>query len=161
MSVFHTTGFYPRMVIVLLLFLCTLTAQAGYTAREVVRYAKALDVAKLDPTLSSQRLDAWLRSGPPDIDTVMCRISNCDLRPDFSDPNYIAPLCVKIRFRRAGVAGWIIIRIGTFRNGINGAPYVEDIIVVSENRGGPNSNSKKLSDFPRLLDEASSSTGGR
>ena len=56
-----------------LLFIAVLPWSAvgqSYTSRGVVLYAKALDVTALDPTLSHQRLDEWLRSGPAHVMTV-------------------------------------------------------------------------------------------
>jgi hypothetical protein len=68
------------LIMAQLSFPCSLTASARVTEQQVVRYAKALDVAKLDPTLSSQRLDGWLRSGPARLDAVKWEMSDCDLK---------------------------------------------------------------------------------
>src|ERR1700739_3259709 len=73
---------------------------AKVTEQQIISYARALDVSKLDPSLSSQRLDQWLRFGPAHLNTVTWEMSNCDLRPDFSNPNYVEPLCAKVRFKR-------------------------------------------------------------
>jgi hypothetical protein len=115
-------------------------------------------VSKLDPSLSSQRLDQWLRFGPAHLDTVTWEMSDCDLKPDFSNPNYVATLCAKVRFRRGNCGGWAIITVGTFRNGISGHPHLEYIFAtVGSNYDHP-PESRKLSDLPRLLEEASSSS---
>jgi hypothetical protein len=142
------------LVVVLLLVTSCLAAKARYSEKQVINYAKALDVTKLDPTLSSQRLDEWIRSGPAHLGMVTWEMSDCDLKG--GDPNIPAPLCVKIRFNRDGVGGWVIITVGTFRDGIKGEPRVEDILVGSQNGGEPYSN--KLSDLARLLDDASRTT---
>jgi hypothetical protein len=144
-------------VIVLLLLTSSLTAAARFTEKQVVSYAKALDVAKLDPALPSERLDEWMRSGPAHLDTVTWEMSDCDLKG--GNPNVPAPLCAKIRFTRGSAGGWVIITVGTFRDGIKGAPHVEDIFVGSQNGGEP--DSIKLSDIPRLLDDASALKSGR
>jgi hypothetical protein len=131
------------------------TAKA--TEQRVISYAKALDVSKLDPTLSSQRLDEWLRLGPAHLDIVTWEMSDCDLKPDSANRNYVAPLCVKVRFQRGKCMGWAIITVGTFRDGISGTPHVEQMFVtVGSNYDDP-PESNKLSDLPRLLDKVSSS----
>lgn len=141
----------------LLLVPSSLSAKARYTETQVVRYAKALDVSKLDPELSSQRLDGWLKSSAAHSYAVTWEMSDCDLKGS-TDPNYVAPLCVKIRFQRPKAGGWVIIKVGTFRDGIKGAPHIEQIFIGPSNRTAP---SEKLSDLPRLLNESSSLTGGR
>lgn len=133
---------------------------AKVTEQRVISYAKALDVSKLDPTLSSQRLDQWLRFGPAHLDTVAWEMSDCDLKPDFSNPNYVGPLCAKVRFRRGNCGGWAIITVGTFRDGISGVPHLEYIIfAMTGSNYDPPPESNKLSDLPRLMDKASSSMG--
>jgi hypothetical protein len=139
--------------IVALLFPSPSNANAHYTKQQVVSYSKALDVAKLDPTLTSQRLDQWLQSGPAHVEKVTWETSDCDLMPP-PDPKYVAPLCVKVRFTRRNAGGWILIKVGTFRDGISGAPHLESMLTGSAN--GLVFDSSKLSDLPRALDEASS-----
>ena len=39
-------------------------AQLPYTEKQVIDYAKSIDVSTLDPSLPSQRLEDWLQSGP-------------------------------------------------------------------------------------------------
>jgi hypothetical protein len=147
-----------------ILLLLSLSAQltcgqktAKVTEQRIISYAKALDVSKLDPSLSSQRLDQWLRFGPAHLDTVTWEMSDCDLKPDFSNPNYVAPLCAKVRFRRGNCGGWAIITVGTFRNGISGHPHLEYIFATVGSNYDHSSESSKLLDLPRLLEEASSS----
>src|SRR5580704_6489075 len=106
-----------------ILLLLSLSAQPTFaqkpvkvTEQRIISYAKALDVSKLDPSLSSQRLDQWLRFGPAHLDTVVWEMSDCDLKPDFSNPHYVGPLCAKVGFSRGSCAGWAIITVGTFRD---------------------------------------------
>jgi hypothetical protein len=146
------------LMIVLMVVPSTLTANALFTEKQVVAYAKALDVAKLDATLSSQRFDEWLRSGPAHIETAIWEVGGCDLK----DPPNPAPLCVKIRLTRGNAGGWLIIKVGTFREGIKGVPHLEQIFIGSSKGFAPDSDRlDKLSDLPRLLDEVSATTGGR
>jgi hypothetical protein len=146
------------LMIVLLLFPFSSTANAHYTDKQVVSYTKALDVAKLDPALSSQRLDEWLRSGPAHIETATWEVGGCDLKY----PPNPAPLCVKIRLMRGNVGGWLIIEVGTFREGIKGVPHLEQIFVGSSKGFAPDSDRlDKLSGLPRLLEEVSSLKNGQ
>ena len=147
-----------RLMIVLLLFSFSSRADAHYSDRQVVSYAKTVDVAKLDSSLSSQQLYEWLRSGPAHIEAVTWEVGGCDLK----NPPNPAPLCVKIRLTRGNVGGWLIVKVGTFREGIKGAPHLEQIFIGSSKGFAPDSDRlDKLSDLPRLLDEASSLTGNR
>jgi hypothetical protein len=130
---------------------------AKLTEHLIISYVKALDVSKLDPSLTSQRLDQWLRFGPAHLDTVTWEMSDCDLKPDFSNPNYIEPVCAKARFRRGNREGWAIITVGTFRNGISGHPHLECILATVGSNYDQPPESSKLSDLPKLLEEASSS----
>jgi hypothetical protein len=107
-----------------ILVLLSLSAQftcgqktAEVTEQRIISYARALDVSKLDPSLSSQRLDQWLRFGPAHLDRVTWEMSDCDLKPDFSNPKYVAPLCAKVRFRRGSCGGWAIINVGGTKDG--------------------------------------------
>ena len=140
-------------IAILLMLPGTLTAKQRVTAQQVVRYVKALDVTKLDSTLPSQRLDEWLRSGPAHIESEQWEMSDCDLKPDASNPNYVAPLCAKVLFTRGNSRGWVIITVGTFRDGIQGVPHVDHIFVESDSGSVPDSN--KLSDLPKLLEKVS------
>jgi len=139
-------------MIALLLAAASSSAKARFTEQQVVSYAKALDVAKLDPTLSPQRLDEWLRSGPAHLEAVTWEMSDCDLEA----PPPPAPLCVKIRVMRGHAWGWIIVQIGSFRDGMSGAARLRRVIVGSREGITPYSNtsdSEKLSDLPQLLDK--------
>jgi hypothetical protein len=40
-------------------------AQHPYTEKQVIAYAKSIDVKTLDPLLPSERIEDWLQSGPP------------------------------------------------------------------------------------------------
>ena len=53
----------------------------AYTSKGVIRYAKSVDVAKFDPSLSHQPLNEWLRSRLPHLETVKWAVSDCDLKP--------------------------------------------------------------------------------
>jgi hypothetical protein len=137
-------------IVMLLMSSRALTAKERFTAQEVVKYAKAVDVTKLDSSLPSQRLDDWLRLGPAHVDSVQWEMSDCDLKPD--SPNHLGPLCAKVLFLRGNARGWLIIRVGTFRDGIRGTPSLDYIFIDSDRVSAP--DSAKLSDLPGLLEKA-------
>ena len=68
-------------LIVMPVLLSILSAQARYSPKTVIAYAKAIDVATLDPSLSSIRLDEWLRSGAPHLGEAIWEVGDCDLKP--------------------------------------------------------------------------------
>jgi hypothetical protein len=142
----------------ILLFLSFHAASQGYTETELIRYTKGIDVQKLDSSLSSQRLDDWLRSGPAHIDEVRWQIiRDCDLKERPEDvPEGDWPLCARFVYRRGNLSGWGMIRIGTRNKGITGSPVFEYFTVITKRPipQGP----AKLSDLPRVLDELSAAT---
>ena len=137
----------------------------AYTIKGVVRYAKVLDVAKLEPNLSHQGLDEWLHSGPPKLDAVQWAVSDCDLKPPENQPELDWPLCAKFWFRRhsktGNAGGWGLVQVGTTNKGISGSPHIRALVVGGTSQVGKFSGSEKLSDLPRLLDEASAALGDK
>jgi hypothetical protein len=124
--------------------------EQSYTEDELVRYAKSIDVAKLDSTLPSQPLEEWLRRGPARIDELNWRISlDCDLKDQKPDAEGDLPLCVKVGFRRGSIAGFGVLTVGTRKLGIKGPPVFEYLDVLSPS---PVENYDRLSEFPRYLD---------
>src|SRR5262249_19046173 len=95
----------------------------SYTDDDVLNYAKSIDVAKLDSTLSSQRLDEWLRHGPARIDTLNWFVSrDCDLKCPEADADGDLSLCVKVGFRRRNIIGFGVLKVGTLKHGVGGQP---------------------------------------
>lgn len=155
------------LLMVLFLCACSCSAQrsvvekqavAAYdkAEKDAVAYVKAIDVRTLDPSLPSQRLEDWLKSGPPHTDVLSWAPDDtCDLKPD-SDIDY--PFCVRIGFRRGGQEGYFLVLIGTLKKGIIGPPRLYEPIDVGEglvNTGGTG----RLSGLPDLLDQPAV-TGG-
>ena len=123
----------------------------AHTEDEVLRYAKSIDVAKLDSALSSQRLEDWLLRGPARIDELWWRRSlDCDLKDPIPDADGDLPLCVKVTFRRVNAIGIGMLKVGTLKQGISGQPAFQYLFAVYE----PFSvgDYDKLSEFPRYLD---------
>lgn len=135
-------------------------AQLPYTQEQVIAYSKSIDVHTLDPTLPSQRLEDWLRTGPPHLQILHWRVADtCDLKPD--EPSVDYPLCAKITFVRGGEAGEFLIQVGTSKNGIAGSPHL-DYGVGTMEANNPlvlTGSSAHLSDLPVLLDQPAV-TGG-
>jgi len=142
----------PCFILFMVLIPATLsTAQMqSYNDDAVVKYAKSVDVAKIDSTLSSQRLEDWLLRGPARIDELYWNISqDCDLKDPGPDADGDLPLCVKIGFRRANTSGFGVLRVGTLKHGVSGQPAFLYLDVLRPFSVG---SYDKLSDFPRFLD---------
>jgi hypothetical protein len=143
-------------VVSMFLFTVGLTsAKSHYTDAYVLQYAKSLDVQKLDPSLSSQKLEDWLRHGPAHLDEVLWRVSrDCDLKePAPGIAMGDSPLCVRFTFRRRRLSGWSLIRVGTRRIGITGPAHFEYFSIVTERRFPQSTTS--LSELPQALRELS------
>jgi len=122
----------------------------SYTDDAVLQYAKSIDVAKLDSTLSSRRLEDWLLRGPARIDELNWYVSrDCDLKDPKPDADGDLPLCVKVGFRRGNITGFGVLKVGTLKQGVGGQPVFQYLDVL---RPSPVGSYDKLSDFPRLLD---------
>lgn len=121
----------------------------SYTADAVLQYAKSINVAKLDSTLSSQKLEDFLR-GPARIDELNWRVSrDCDLKDTKPDAHGDLPLCVKVGFRRGSITGFGVLRVGTLKHGVGGQPAFLYLDVL---RPCSIESYNKLSDFPHFLD---------
>ena len=142
----------PCLILFMVLNASAFSAAQGqsYTDDAVLQYAKSVDVAKLDSTLSSQRLEDWLLRGPAKIDELYWNISrDCDLEIPQPDANGDLPLCVKIGFRRGNTTGFGMLRVGTLKHGVSGQPAFQYLAVLEPFSVG---DFDKLSDFPRYLD---------
>jgi hypothetical protein len=140
------------LVLLLLLFSSSAVSDQSVTKKDVVDYARAIDVSRLDPVLSPERLDEWLSDGPAHLETVNWQMSDCEINVNPAD---LQPLCAKLDFKRGPSVGYAMIIIGTFRDGITGTPrlnYIFTTADVSTPHG--TSVSDKLSDLPILLYEA-------
>lgn len=129
-------------------------AQLPYTDDQVIAYAKSIDVHTLDPALPTQRLEDWLLTGPPHLQTSHWRVADtCDLKPDEANVDY--PLCAGITFVRGGEAGEFLIEVGTIKKGISGRPQLDHGVgtMEAENPLVLTGSSEHLSDLPVLLDE--------
>jgi len=122
----------------------------AYTEDEVLRYAKSVDVAKLDSTLPLQPLEEWLLRGPARIEELYWRLSlDCDLKDPKPDADGDFPLCVKIGFRRGNASGFGLLTVGTRKSGVKGQPALQYLSVLVPFSVG---DYDKLSEFPRYLD---------
>ena len=143
----------PCLILFMVLNAVAFSAAQGqsYSDDTVLQYAKSVDVAKLDSTLASQRLEDWLLRGPARIDQLYWNINrNCDLKDPDPDADGDLPLCVKIGFRRGDTIGFGVLRVGTLKHGVTGQPAFEYLLDVF--RPFPVGSYDKLSDFPRFLD---------
>ncbi len=123
-----------------------------YTEKQVIAYAKSIDVHVLDPTLPSQPLEDWLQSGPPRAHIWNWSVAGtCDLKPD--DPTADYPLCVRVAFGRDGENGEFLTQVGTSRLGIVGRPRLQGGIGVWEAAFVRTGGFERLSELPALLDQ--------
>jgi hypothetical protein len=142
----------PTPCLILFIVLSALSAvqSKSYTDDAVLQYAKSIDVATLDSTLSSQRLEDWLLRGPARIDSLNWYVSrDCDLQNSKPDSDGDLPLCVKLGFRRGDTTGFGVLRVGTLKHGVGGEPAFEYLGVLFPFSVG---SYDKLSNFPRFLD---------
>jgi hypothetical protein len=120
----------------------------------VVDYAKAIDVTQLDSSLPSQSLDEWLRLGPPRLEVLQWGNDNCELKPDYPAPPEGYPVCARIAFRRGRVGGWMLVRVGTTRDGIVEPPrFLRGTIAVKSSNGIEYDKTEKLSELPALIEK--------
>jgi hypothetical protein len=123
----------PCLILFMVLIAAAFSAAQGqsYTDEAVLQYAKSIDVAKFDSTLSSQRLEDWLLRGPARIDELYWNISqNCDLKDLEPDADGDLPLCVKLGFRRGSTTGFGVLRVGTLKHGVSGQPALQYLDVL-------------------------------
>jgi hypothetical protein len=144
------------LIILSLSIIPSVTAQSGYTEKEVIGYAQGLDIRKLDRKLPHVRLDQWLRFGAPHLDNVTWETNDCDInvRSASEIPANEWPLCVRFGFQRGGeVDGWGLIQVGTYGTGMDGYTHLRYILAGAPIEGYLTSD--RLSDLPRLLNKAS------
>src|SRR5260370_40500112 len=135
------------------------TAQPPYTEKQVIAYAKSIDVKMLDPSLPSQRLEDWLQSGPPHAHILFWEMdATCDLKPDDSSEDY--PLCAEVRVTHDGQFGFILVQVGTLNKGIVGPPSIYRGVRVEETWEIVTGSSERLSDLPSLLNQPAFTGGG-
>jgi hypothetical protein len=131
---------------------------------EEVAFAKALDVHQLDPSLPSQRLEEWLKTGSPHGEAIKWRALQCNIKegPDGATRTSESRLCAVVWFQRGNARATI--RVASTGKDGSGPPRVEFIGVRDKDDGllrpwpadgnmekAPDSD--RLSDLPRLLDE--------
>ena len=139
--------------------------------KEMLNYARTLDVHSLDPTLPAMGLENWLRS-LPGVENLVWEISpSCELKetePVSSNKNDHAA-CVKFVFTpgwdpKSHPDAWVygLITVGTALKGIKGPPqfsrfgFYDSMALKRHPSYEPNFDETKLSDLARALAEFSS-----
>jgi hypothetical protein len=130
-------------------------AQLPYTEKQVIAYAKSIDVKTLDPSLPSQHLDDWLQSGPPRAHIGYWSMNKgCNLQGVSPNGDYL--LCAQVSFSRNGKGGVILVQVGTHRRGIVGRPqlygYIGVVKLGTKEGWTLTGTAERLSDLPALLD---------
>jgi hypothetical protein len=129
---------------------------------EELAFAKALDVHQLDPSLPSQHLEDWLKSGPLRVNHIEWSAGGCNIKEgrDGATREPEGRLCGSVWFQRGNARADI--RVSTVGNDNLGPPEVTYIAIRDKDDGllTPMSgntdkvpDSLHLSDLPRLLDE--------
>ena len=139
-------------------------ALRGAAYDEEVAFAKALDVHRLDPSLPSQRLEDWLKSGPLHVNHIKWDALKCNIKegPDGATREPAGHLCASVWFQRGNARARI--NVSTLVKGQSAPPKVTYIGVADRDDGlltpwSTDGNMEKLpdsdrlSDLPRLLDE--------
>lgn len=135
-------------------------SQLPYTEKQVIDYAKSVDVQTLDPSLPSQHLADWLQSGSPQASIVHWELAaTCDLKPDSDSEDY--PLCAKIWVSRNGQSGFFLVQVGTAHSGISGSPQLYQGPDIWEEAWVTTGGSDHLSDLPALLNQPVITSGVR
>lgn len=67
--------------------------------KRIVGAVERVPARVLDPELPSTSLGTWMRQTLGTDATIEWDISDCDLKPDFSEPAETYPLCVGVRAR--------------------------------------------------------------
>ena len=150
------------MTLLSLLIASSCPAQLPYAEKQVIAYAKSIDVNTLDPSLVSQRLEDWLQSGPPHAQIGYWSLEDtCALKPDSTNEDY--PLCARIGFSRNGEGGFFLVQVGTTNKGIVGRPQLYGRIGVFEVESPVvmTGSAERLSDLPALLDQPTITDGVR
>ena len=129
--------------------------------KEEIAFAKDVDVHQLDPSLPSQRLEDWLNSASLHVNHIGWAAHQCNIKEghDGATPNPNGGLCAGVWFQHGNARADI--HVG---KSISDPPRVKYIGVVDKDNGilmplggnqDPVSDSDRLSDLPRLLNEES------
>jgi len=138
--------------------------QTAHNDQQAIEYAQSLDIAKLDSTLSSQRLAAWLSTGVPQLNQLSWGTSpNCGQKVVSHDvPNSELPFCVKVEFTRSHVQGWLLIVVGTIGSGPSGQSRLVNGWIQAQSNADLGSKEgylayaiSRLSELPERLDDVS------
>lgn len=127
--------------------------KAALDEKEVVAYAKGIDVGRLDPTLPKQRLEDWISFTIPAAENIVWRTSDCGLKPYGPEPPDGNPLCVEFVFSLGDLGIWGQITVGTDRKGVLGEPRFDGVSVIKEH-GRVSRSTHKLSELVRVIAES-------
>jgi hypothetical protein len=103
--------------------------------RRVIAYAKSLDVKKLDPSLSSERLDGFLRRALPSV-PLRWVSSDCENKPPSFPRPADTPLCASVFANIGGRGLRLHIVVGTHSQPISGTPRIEKLYLIGSSRAG-------------------------
>lgn len=118
----------------------------------ILAYAKALDVAQLDPALGRGRLDDWLRLGPANGADVNWQLAPVCGRNSSLSRGTETLLCVTFSFEQPEFRAWGVVTVGTVQDGVTGSPTFNYATAVSE-RSSERREIERLSELPHAISE--------
>lgn len=147
-------------VLPLLLLLACSRSEPGRNAggeehrsrEEVVAFAKSLNVSRLDPSLSPERLDHFLARSLPDAD-LRWTSSDCESKPESFPRGPDTPLCASVLTNVDGRGLRIHIVVGTHERPIDGTPHLEKLYLLGAPASGRDTIVfSSLSELPRAIE---------
>jgi hypothetical protein len=129
--------------------------------KEEVAFAKDVDVHQLDPSLPSQRMEDWLNSPSLHASHIGWDAHRCNIKEgrDGATSNPEGGLCAGVWFQRGNARADI--HVGKSVSDPPKVKYIgvrdkdEGLLILLGGTGDPVSDSDRLSDLPRLLNEES------
>ncbi|HEY3706849.1 MAG TPA: hypothetical protein VGL22_17430 [Terracidiphilus sp.] len=129
--------------------------------KEEVAFAKEVDVHQLDPSLPSQRLEDWLNSTNLHVNHIGWAAHQCNIKEgrDGATLNPKGGLCAGVWFHRGNARADI--HVGKSISDPPKVKYIgvrdkdEGLLMPLGGTGDPVSDSDRLSNLPRLLNEES------
>jgi hypothetical protein len=126
-------------------------AQSSARDKRMIRYARNLQVSKLDSALPKQRLETWLQSLVGAKTVINWEINDCGAQSGIrgDDSHINPPLCAEAQAKLSGERQIIIsIVVGTHKAGIKGTPDVLGAVYYNQDK---TVTLDKLRELPALL----------
>jgi hypothetical protein len=126
-------------------------AQSSSRDKRMIKYAKNLQVSKLDSSLPKQRVETWLQSLVGAKTVVAWEINDCGAQSGVrgSDSHINPPLCAEVQAKLPNERQVIVtFVIGTHKAGIKGSPDFLGAVYYNQDK---TVTLDKLRELPALL----------